>query len=119
MREGQLFAGRGVVDSSEADRDAVEAKEDVWSTSGEIIYHHHVMPREHLYVPKESSFPFPSEYIEVARETKTNLDNVEESSIDDLWSTDGIGILYESWSGSTGIPHPKQAPTPRFFMDGW
>ena len=31
------------------------------------------MPREHLYAPKELSFPFPSEYIEVVRETKNQF----------------------------------------------
>ena len=62
---------------------------------------HHVMPREQLCVPKESSFPTPSKYIDVVRHTKTNLDNLEESSIDDLWNNDGLGILSKCWSGST------------------
>ena len=45
-----------VADISEADREAVDAKEDVWSMSGDFTYRHHVVPREKLYVPKESSF---------------------------------------------------------------
>ena len=48
----------GVADSSEADRDAMEARGDSRSMSGDFFYHHHVMPRGQLYVPKESSFPF-------------------------------------------------------------
>ena len=48
----------GVTDFSEADRDAVEAREDFWSVSGFIFLNrHHVMHREQLHVPKESSFP--------------------------------------------------------------
>ena len=34
----------GVADSSEADRDAMEARGDLWSMSGDFFYHHHVMP---------------------------------------------------------------------------
>ena len=48
-----------VADVSDADREAMEAREDFWSMSGECIYRHHVLPREQLYVPKESSFPIP------------------------------------------------------------
>ena len=60
------------------------------------MYRHHVMPREHLYLPKESSFPILLKFIDVVRQTKTNLDTLEESSIDDLWNVDGVRILSES-----------------------
>ena len=59
------------------------------------------MPRKQLYVPKESSFPIPSKYIVVARQTSTSLDNLEENSVDELRNIDGNRILSESWSGST------------------
>ena len=72
-----------------------------WSMSGELCYRHHVMPREQLYVPKESSFPVPFAYFDVVRRTKTYLDTVEDSNFDDLWNTDGHRIPSESWSGST------------------
>ena len=66
----------GVADFSEADRDAMEVMEDFWSMSGENIYRHNVTPREQLYVPKDSSFPIPSKYIDVVRETKSNVGDV-------------------------------------------
>ena len=46
------------------------------------------MPREQLLdVPKESAFPIPSKYVDVVEQTKTNLDNLEESSIDNfIWT---------------------------------
>ena len=44
--------------------------------SGDFFYHHNVMPRGQLYVPKESSFPLSVKYTDVARQTKTNLDKV-------------------------------------------
>ena len=61
----------GVADFSEADRDDMEAREDFCSMSGEFIYRHHVMFREHLHVPKESSFAIPFQYIE-ARDANEN-----------------------------------------------
>ena len=51
-----------------------EAKIDFWSISGDFIYRHHVEPRVKLYVPREASFPFPLEYIDVTRTTDTSLD---------------------------------------------
>ena len=74
----------GVADFAEADRDAVQVREDFWTLSGEFICRHHVMLWEQVYVPKESSFPILFKYIDVERKTKTNLDNLEESSNDDL-----------------------------------
>ena len=33
----------------------MEAREDFWSVSGDFIYRHNIIPREQIYVPKESS----------------------------------------------------------------
>ena len=63
-RDNSLQEGSRVAECSDADRDAVEAGEDFCSVSGEFIYRHHVTPREHLYVPKASSFPILSNYSE-------------------------------------------------------
>ena len=40
--------------------------------SGDVFYRHYVMPREHLYVAKESSFPIPLKYIDGRREANKN-----------------------------------------------
>ena len=45
-RGGSLQDENGLVDTAEADRGAVEAREDFWSVSGDLIYRHHIMPRE-------------------------------------------------------------------------
>ena len=37
-----------------------------------FFFRHRVMPRDHLYLPKESSFPIPSTYNDVVRQTKPN-----------------------------------------------
>ena len=45
-RVDSLQEERGVADTSEDDSDAVEAREEFWSVSGEFLDRHHVMPRE-------------------------------------------------------------------------
>ena len=62
---------------------------------------HHVVPREPLYLPKESSFPVPSKDLDVVRPKETNLDSVKENSTDDVWNIDGHRILSERPSVST------------------
>ena len=63
----------GVADFSEADRDALEARREFWTVSEEFSLRHHVMPREQLYVPKESSFAIVLKYMDVARQRKTQF----------------------------------------------
>ena len=41
-RGDSLQEKTGVADASEADRDAMEVRKDIWSMSGEFIYRHHV-----------------------------------------------------------------------------
>ena len=54
-RGNSLQEEDGVADFSEADRGAMEAREDFRCMSVELVYRHHVMPREHLHIPKEHS----------------------------------------------------------------
>ena len=72
-------------ETSEADRDAME-REDYWSMSEEFIDRHRALPRKQSYVLKESSFQIPIKYMDIVRQTNTNL---EEGSVDDLWTIDG------------------------------
>ena len=81
--------------------DASEAKNDFWSMSGIFIFRHHVEPRVKLYSPREESFPSPLKYIDVSRTTRTNLDVLQESRIDDYWNIDGSRDLSEYWTGFT------------------
>ena len=60
-----------------------EAGKDLWSSSGNYIYRHHVEPRVQLYVPREASFPIPLKYIDVTRATSTSLHVMLEKNIDD------------------------------------
>ena len=51
------------------------------------------MPREQLYVPKESSFSISLNYFDIVSQTKTILDTLEGSRIDDPWNMDGNRVL--------------------------
>ena len=69
-------------------RDDAEAKNDLWSITGDFIYRHHVEPNVKLYVVREESFPVPLKYIDVTRNTHTSLDVLLEKNIDDYWNVD-------------------------------
>ena len=85
--------------------DAGEAINDFWSMSGNFIYHHHVEPRVKLYSPSEESFTSPLKYIDVSRTTRTNLDVMQESRIDDYWKTKDQEICLIN-----GKRHPDPRP---------
>ena len=110
---------RRSADFSETDRDATEAREDFWSLSGEFMYRHDVVPREQWYMSKESSIPSTTKYIDVVRQAKSNLDKLEESSIDDLWNTDGKELSLKSGTNSrdSDIPN-KRPPQDHSWVDG-
>ena len=81
--------------------DAGEAINDFRSMSGNFIYRHHVEPRVKLYLPRDESFPIPLKYIDVSRNTQTNLDVKQEKRIDDNWNIDGSRDLSDLWTGLT------------------
>ena len=90
--------------------DAGEARNDFWSMSGNFIYRHHVDPRVKLYSPREESFPIPLKYIDVSRTTRTNLDVMQESRIDDHWNIDGSRDLSDPWTGFTQFTLLEEKP---------
>ena len=78
----------------------VEARQDFWSVMGDYIYWNHVAPRSKLCVPKDD-FPLPLNCMDVHRQTKTSLDELQEATIDDHWNMDGDTSLSEPWIGVT------------------
>ena len=81
--------------------DAGEAMNDFWSMSGNFLYRHHVETRVKLQSPREELFPIPLKNIDVSRTTRTNLNVMQESRIDDYWNIDGSRDLSDSWTGFT------------------
>ena len=51
-----------------------------WSIVSDYVYRRKFALRGQLHVPFESSFPIPLKYIDVHRQTETNVDNLEEGS---------------------------------------
>ena len=90
--------------------DAGEAINDFWSMSGSFIYRHHVEPLVKLYSPREESFPIPLKYIDVSRTTRTNLDVVQDSRIDDYWNIDGSRDVSDSWTCFTQFTLLEEKP---------
>ena len=98
--------------------DAGEAINDFWSMSGNFIYRHHVEPRVKLYSPREESFPIPLKYIDVSRTTRTNLDVMQESRIDDFWNIDGSRDLSDSWTSFTQFTLLEEKPPDGYMWSG-
>ena len=98
--------------------DACEAINDFWPMSGNFIYRHHVEPRFKLYSPREEPFPVPLKYIDVSRNTHTNLDVMQESRIDDYWNVDGSRDLPESWTGFIQFTLLSEKPPEGYMWSG-
>ena len=71
---------------------------------------HHVEPRVKLYALREEAFPIPLKYIDVSRTTRTNLDVMQESRIDDYWNIDGSRDLSDSRIGFTQFTPLEEKP---------
>ena len=56
--------------------------------TGDFICRHHVL-RGQLYMPSKQSFSIPLKYLDAVRQTKTNLENLEEKIIQDFGNVDG------------------------------
>ena len=76
---------------------------------GDSIYRHRVARQ--LYVPKTVIVP---KYIDVHKQTKTHLDNLEESSIDDDWNVDCNRTL--SKNGSVSIVFILSEPITKCYL---
>ena len=66
-------------------------------------------------VSKEKSFPCPLKYIDVIRSTHTDLDEAQETRIDDYWNVDGDRNLSDPFTGFTGFTLLNETP-PRGYL---
>ena len=106
---GELQGDAGESRPTESTDDA-EARADLWSIQGDMIYRRHNEPRVQLYVAKEETFPIPLKYIDVTRSTHTDLDVLQEKRIDDYWNLDSNRHLSDSWRGFTKLTLLKEKP---------
>ena len=78
--------------------------EDTWACNGITLIRYHAIPRLELYVPTESECPLPLDYLDVMRETETDLDRLGEAKVEDFWIADDSEHSRELswwWTGST------------------
>ena len=83
---------------------------DFWSMSGNLKNRLHVELRVKLCSPREESFPIPLKYIDVSRNTHTNLGVMQERRIDDYWNIDGSRDFSGSWTGFTQFTLVEEKP---------
>ena len=87
-------AGRGVADVSEADRDAMGARRDFWSMSGEFIVT--------VQCPENGSsierVSIPTSVTTLMSRTKQNpIWTIWKRAVSMIWNIDGNRIVSESW----------------------
>ena len=77
---------------------------DFWSFNGTVLVRHHLVPRFALYQPDETC-PIPLKFLDVHRETKTDLPEKAYKNIKDYW--DGTPMdcreLSDAWVGQTNF----------------
>ena len=95
-------------------KDDREARNDFWSLEGD--YRHHVAPRVQILVPKEESFPIPLEYIDVTRTTRTILNVLQETRIDDHWNVDVDRNLSDLWTRFTKFTLLNEKPPKGIYL---
>ena len=66
-----------------------------------------VEPPVQLHLPKEETFPIPLHNNDV---TRTNLDVLQESRVDDCWNVDANRSLSDSWTGFTKSTFMNEKP---------
>ena len=86
---------------------------DYWTVRSDFIRIHHVTPRTSLFDPSKcSDLPIPLEYIDIFRETRTDIEQerygrVLTNEITDIWNrapgAEMPADLPEPWTGSTTL----------------
>ena len=95
-------------------QDSLPDASEAITMSGNFKNRHHVEPRVKLYQPREESFPVPLKYIDVSKTTRTILDVMQESRIEDYWNIDGPIDLSDSWTGFTQFTLLEEKPPDGF-----
>ena len=90
-------------------------RKDTWFLNLNVLIRHHSVPRMRLYVPTEADCPVPLDYLDVVRETTTDLDRLDEVKIVDFWIADDSEHDRELswwWTGSTTFYIRRPEPPP-------
>ncbi len=78
-----------------------------------------MIPRRTLFVPHEKLLPIPISYIDILRNTTTDLPTLAEKTLNDYWIEDGARELSGLWTGRTRFMLLKpKAPDGSKWVDG-
>ena len=80
--------------------------------SESFTHRHHVINRQILFLPRQESFPIPSNCIDVVRHSQTNLDTFQKHNIDDDRNVYGARPFSGSFIGFTRFTILKNPPAP-------
>ena len=106
-----------------AGRNLEPPPDDFWTITRDCLTIHHRNPRTRLYVPTSDDCPLPLKYLDVMRNTTTNLEDATESYIHDLWPAGGNSeqdreLSYER-TGTTSFDLLRpQAPRGHKWVEG-
>ena len=98
--------------------DAGEAVNDFWScqeTSHTAITFN---PESNFTRREKNHSPIPLKHIDVSRTTRTNLDVMQESLIDEYWNVDGSRDLSDPWTGFTQFTLLEEKPPNGYMWSG-
>ena len=110
----------GRIDSDKVPGD--EDYRDLWALNSDVLTILHHEPRWKLFDPtNEYILPIPLEYIDVTRNTTTDLDDASEARVRDVWydHLDAGRKLSYPWAGQTRFEllHPKPPKASHGKMD--
>ena len=112
MRGVTLCSAQGVTlrkqwaDLADVSDATMEVREDPWTMSDEFIYRHRDVAREPLQLPKELSLTTPSKYLQVVRQTITNLEETFSGTWLDTEFSQTVGADPRDAASST--KHPSE-----------
>lgn len=84
---------------------------DFWTINNDVLIRHHRIPRISLFVPTPDNCPVPLDYIDVMRESRTDIED-DEREIKDYWYDADPRNLSSAWTGSTLFWLLKPKPPP-------
>ena len=131
LRNVTVLLSDGKKNSTREQHDDLEGRYISWCIFlGIGFYRHHIQARVELYVPKESSFPFPIMFFDVVRWRNTTVDVLQERSMTVVTSIVGTikavdwmhpvlvvewnPIRRGTWSESERLPQIRAASRPEY-----
>ena len=88
--------------------------QDQWVFNGRVLVRIHNRPRQHLFYPDSTHCPIPLKFLDVTRETRTDILGPLESH-SDIWTSSNPMLDPEysrPWTGSTSFNLIRPAPPP-------